>query len=515
MRVFASWPFLFCSLLLPLQPVHARSLLDYIRSYDLNDYSFGAAVAGSQSPYAGSSNSVYAYPYLTSFRHSTLTDDWFLTRGENIGIRYLTDGGWELGVVGRIQTLGFGNAESETLAGLSDRRWAAESGPLIGWRRWPVQVQWRTYWEIPNRHDGMTSELELALPREFARGYFVPGIKLTYLSAAYSNYYFGISPAEATPVHPAYAPGSAVNTWVGLTLGYAVAARWLLTTTVGLEAFDSAISDSPIVARDRRWRASVGLAYNADLFRPRDFPIGDGQQSLTLRIGALHTAVSSKIRRDAENGMPGTDIDIEDFLGIADRETVTEYGAMYRATHYHRFELSYFELLRRSDATLERDIQFGDESFPAGTEVQTGIDTRLWRLVYGFSLMRDGQKELGVSAGLSYAKVETRLTAADAQESERARLETPLPTIGVFGSVALSEDWRLGADIQAFGLKFDRYQGILTYLNLGLDRRFGDHLAAGLGYSYYGIRLEAKDSALHGRFTMRHHGPKLYLNVGF
>jgi hypothetical protein len=361
----------------------------------------------------------------------------------------------------------------------------------------------------------MTSELELALPRGFARGYFVPSIKLTYLSAAYSNYYFGVAPAEATPERPAYAPGSAVNTSVGLTLGYAVAARWLLTTTVGLETFDAAISDSPIVARDRRWRASVGLAYNADLFRPRDFPIGDGQQLVTLRIGALDTTVSSKIRHDAENGVPGSDIDLEDFLGVADRETVTEYGAMYRLTHYHRFELTYFDLLRQSDATLERDIQFGDVSFPAGTEVRTGIDTRLWRLVYGFSLMRDGQKELGVSAGLSYAKVETRLATADLQESERARLETPLPTIGVFGSVALGENWRLGADVQAFGLQFDRYKGMLTYLNLGLDRRFGDHFAAGLGYSYYGIRLESRDSALHGRFTMQHYGPKLYLTVGF
>ena len=125
----------------------AGPILDYIRNYDLNDYALGVSVSRSQNPFAGAPDSTIVYPYLTSFRHSAFTDDWFLIRGENVGFRYITESDWEFGLIGRIQTLGLGGAENDELRGLDKRSWAVEAGPLIGWRRWPVNVQFRSYWE--------------------------------------------------------------------------------------------------------------------------------------------------------------------------------------------------------------------------------------------------------------------------------------------------------------------------------------------------------------------------------
>ena len=84
----------------------AGPVLDFVRDYDLNDYSLGMAVSVSQNPYEGASSSTFAYPYLTSFRHSAFTDDWLLIRDENLGFRFITENDWELGLIGRIQTLG-------------------------------------------------------------------------------------------------------------------------------------------------------------------------------------------------------------------------------------------------------------------------------------------------------------------------------------------------------------------------------------------------------------------------
>ena len=135
------------SVLLAFQPASAGALLDYIRDYDLNNYSLGASVSTSQSPYTGAPNSIIAYPYLTSFQHSAFTDDWFLIRGENIGFRYTTSNDWEFGVIGRIQTLGFGGADSDELRGLDERRWSIEAGPIIGWpRKWISRSLLIHYW---------------------------------------------------------------------------------------------------------------------------------------------------------------------------------------------------------------------------------------------------------------------------------------------------------------------------------------------------------------------------------
>ena len=81
-------------------------LLDYIRNYDLNDYALGVAVSTEQNPHIGAGNGTFAYPYLTTFHHSSMTDDWFLVRDGELGFRRVTDNGWELGAIGRIQTLG-------------------------------------------------------------------------------------------------------------------------------------------------------------------------------------------------------------------------------------------------------------------------------------------------------------------------------------------------------------------------------------------------------------------------
>ncbi len=490
-------------------------MFDYIRNYDLNDYSLGLSISTSQNPFVGATNSTIAYPYLTSFTHSTLNDDWFLVRGENIGFRYVAKSDWEFGVMGRIQTLGFGNSGGDELDGLRERRWTIEAGPLIGWRRWPVQVQFRSYWDVANRHNSNTNELEFSLPRQFERGFFVPSVMLTYLSDGYSSYYYGVSDPEMTPSRPVYEPGAVTNYQVGFTLGYELTPRWLLSTTVGLEFLASGVTASPIVESDRLWSASVGLAYNANLFQPREYHGDPPKLPIEIRLAAFNSTIDTSVIRDESDGQSGGEVDLEDFLGIADRQTIFQLDALLRIGYYHRLELGYFELQRRSMTALERDINFGDETFVSGTEVETSTRSQVVRLAYSYSLMRDQQKELGVSLGVGFLQFEAGLRAESTAQFERVTVNAPLPTIGVFGSVALGSKWRLSADINVFSLDFDRYEGFMSYLSLGLDRKFGDVFGAGIGYNFYGTRLKSKDDSLRGTLRTRYYGPKLYFSLNF
>lgn len=501
--------------LLAAGPAHAGKFLDYIRDYDLNDYALGLAVTSSQNPYLGSDSSLYAYPYLTSFTHSAFTDDWLLIRGENLGIRFVNDSGWEAGLVARVQTLGQGVSGNNELAGITDRNWTIETGPLIGWRRWPVNIQFRSYWEIPQRHDGTTSELEFSLPLQFERGFFVPALRVSYLSGDYSRYYFGVRSSEATPTRLQYRPGSATNVWAGFSMGYQLSPRWLLNSSLGIEQLDSAIAASPLIDRDQLWSATVGFAYNADVFNPRDYHGTRPKKAVEIRVGAFETSIDTDVRQTARTTQTTAPIDIEDLLGAADRETVLQLEAIFRLGYYHQLQLGYFRLDRRSTATLEQDLDFGGELYPAGSEIETDIDSLLVRLSYAYSLMRDDQKELGVMAGLSHFRFDTTITETGSDQPERIRAESPLPTFGIFGSLALGRDWRLGAEVSLFALDFDRYNGLMTYLRLGLQREFGDVFSAGLGYDYYRLKLDARDEDLGGGFTLLHQGPRIFMGFRF
>jgi outer membrane scaffolding protein for murein synthesis (MipA/OmpV family) len=493
----------------------AGRFLDYVRNYDLNDYAVGLAVSSAQNPYIGTARSTFGYPYLTAFRHPAFTRDWLLVRGGDVGFRVVTDTDWELGIVARVQTLGFGNTDSDELLGLRQRQWSVETGPLIGWRGGPVHVQLRSYWGLPSRHGGTTSELELSVPIEFQRGFFVPSVKSSFLSGDYSDYYFGVTPEEATASRPEYGPGAAMNTSLSMTLGYELTPRWLLKTTVGVEFLDSAISNSPLVDRDKLWSGSIGLAYNANIFQPRDYPGTNNQGAFEIRLGAFAGSIDTRILRDASDGARGDDVDLEDTLGITDSQTVAQFDALYRIGSYHRLEVGYFELLRSAIVTAQRDIQFGDQLFPAGADLQTSVSSRVLRLAYAYSLMRDNQKELGVRVGLSYSRLKTTLRADGLEAAEYARVEAPLPTFGIFGRLPLGTHWQLGADVDLFALEFDRYDGYMAYLSLGLERELGENLDAGFGYNFYGMRLRAKDEDLRGTLRIRHQGPKLYLSVKF
>ena len=149
---------------------YAGPLLDYIRNYDLNDYALGIAVSAKQNPFVGAENGLFAYPYLTSFRDSALTNDWLLVRDGDIGVRWLSrNGEWEVGFAGRIQTLGLNDSDAEEVSGIADREWTLEAGPLAGWRGWPIHVGVRVYGEVSDRHDGMTGQVLGNQARVFQR----------------------------------------------------------------------------------------------------------------------------------------------------------------------------------------------------------------------------------------------------------------------------------------------------------------------------------------------------------
>ena len=487
----------------------AGPLIDFIRDYDLNDYSLGVAVSVSQNPYEGASSSTFAYPYLTSFRHSAFTNDWLLIRGENVGLRFITDSDWEFGVIGRIQTLGLGDGN---LPGLEERNWAVETGPLIGWRALPVHAQFRSYWEVPNRHSGGTSELELSLPREFSRGFFVPSVMLMYMSGAYSRYYFGVGESEVAPERAAYDPGATLSYRLGVSLGYQLSSKWLLKTSLGVDILDSAIAASPLIDNDHRWSGSIGLAYNADLFQPKDHGAAMRPGAFVVRASAFSSRFSTDIRRDASSGTAGDDVDFEDFLGDSGSERVLQTEIRYRIGFYHRLKASFFKTDRDLEATLQQDFAFGDELFLAGTEVATRLESRRLSLLYGYSLMRDAQKELGVQAGIMYSRVELDVVAVETGQAENATVNAQLPTMGLFGSVALGESWELGAEIGVFALDLDRYSGYSGQASLTLDRMLGESLALGIGFDYFVTRLESQDEELRGLLRSRNYGPKLYLS---
>jgi hypothetical protein len=117
--------------------------------------------------------------------------------------------------------------------------------------------------------------------------------------------------------------------------------------------------------------------------------------------------------------------------------------------------------------------------------------------------------------GLHVVSLDTDIATDPTGQRSRSVAGTPLPVIGAHASVFLTEKTTLGAKVQVFRTDFDRFEGSLNYAMLDLQHQFGEKVAVGFAYNYYGLKLTSRDSDVNGYLKIRHHGPMLFLSVGY
>jgi hypothetical protein len=68
-------------------------------------------------------------------------------------------------------------------------------------------------------------------------------------------------------------------------------------------------------------------------------------------------------------------------------------------------ELEIFALNRDGTSVATKDFSIGDVTGAAGVRFDTTFDVTIGRITYGYSFIKDSNKELGILAGLHLADV--------------------------------------------------------------------------------------------------------------
>ena len=149
-----------------------EKLVEDLRAIDLNDYAVGIGVTTTSNPYVDGDDSVTPYPYLTKLVPSALDDGVTFSRNGAYGVRWLSNNGFEIGALAKLQTLGYEATDSPMFAGLADRAWTVEVGPSFGWRG-PVHVDWTAFVDLLRNQRGSNHVLRFSVPRAYPRGYLI------------------------------------------------------------------------------------------------------------------------------------------------------------------------------------------------------------------------------------------------------------------------------------------------------------------------------------------------------
>jgi MipA family protein len=456
-------------------------LREILLAFDLNEYAIGGNASTSEDVYVGASGSVTYYPVIMEQFPAAFDDGLVFTRDGAYGLRWAPPSGWELGALVRVQTLGFVEGDSAALAGMPDRPWTLEAGPSLGWRGWPVDVDWTVFFDTFRHQPGSSQSLRLSLPWRRDRVYLIPELAWRRYSDSFVDYYFGVPDSAATAARPAYS-GEATDGWsAAISWGVRISSAWLVSGRLGVERFGSGIAASPLVAADERLFASVQVAYDRPLFKRDDDSVQARVPSAEVRASFADVAGDTWFATVQPLAAAGEPQEQEDTLGYL--------AATVHVAQRQRIDASFFDALH-------------DSALQDGTRAAL----RALYLGYSFAVLDDAQKELNVGAGLHASRVE--VTLPDPAQSFERSSRAPMPAVAATAEARFARKLVAHAEAAWFLLDYDGDSGRRLLLVAGLEHRTFRRVGLGIGYLFNRVSLEMDDAA-GGRVDFDYRGPVL------
>jgi hypothetical protein len=236
-----------------------------------------------------------------------------------------------------------------------------------------------------------------------------------------------------------------------------------------------------------------------------------------LRISYFAPTVDTFLRLDRTTGQAGTELQVEDDLGMEAKPNQARAELIFRLGERNRLRVDYFKLTRYGDKVLDSTIAFGDQTFLAGERAQTLIDWRQLTFTYTRSVLYFDKFELGAGLGISLLETKARgeVVARNVREQEDA--VAPFPTFALDATWRISKRWSLNLRGQTFTANLDDFDGSLSDYHGDIQYRWRKNFAFGLGYTSLKIKASSTDveQDMPGRFDQDISGPEFFIRASF
>lgn len=234
----------------------------------------------------------------------------------------------------------------------------------------------------------------------------------------------------------------------------------------------------------------------------------------TLELGAFYSRSSTEASLGPSGGGTGVVINFEDTLGLEDRNWLGIGGFLWRISERWRLEVDYFKLGRDATRTLATDVTWGDQTFTAGTTVNSSYDFTDYRISAGYSFFKRRDKELGAGFGVHVAKIDASL-ATTGGIVEGSDVTAPLPVLNLYGTFALTNEWAVRMRLDWLSLNYDIYSGDLRNTAIDVLYRPFRNVGFGLGVRNLVLNVEIDDPTWHGKARTVFTGPTVFMSVSF
>ncbi|WP_337966227.1 hypothetical protein [uncultured Flavobacterium sp.] len=238
-----------------------------------------------------------------------------------------------------------------------------------------------------------------------------------------------------------------------------------------------------------------------------------------VTAGAFFPINNTEVEVGSNNGNFGNLIDFEKDLGFNKSSQSFTATFEWRISRRSRLGSEYFYLNRSSTKVLQKDIEFGDHTYPVDARVSAFMDNQIIRIYYGYAFISKPKYEIGalIGAHVMLIDVGLRLEGQTQQLEYRDNFSVtaPLPDIGVWGEFVLGKKWGLYANFNYLAVKINDIDGRLLSYNLSVLYNVYKNFSLTAGYTGLNIRVDAQKERLNGFFKWGYNGPTIAATYSF
>lgn len=227
----------------------------------------------------------------------------------------------------------------------------------------------------------------------------------------------------------------------------------------------------------------------APLDRPRGFAY----------VGAFFvTDIDSNLAVFGQDLPLGARVDISRELGLRSSLNVPRLAVGWRfgRTRSHALSFGWYDLSREGRRNIGFEIELPDDTIiPVGIQVDSFINSEIYRVSYTWFFHDDGKVALGFGGGFFVGNLGAgiRVEGLTLERGGEESLTAPLPVIGARIRYQITPKLGLLANSDWFLVDYEQYRGVLLDLQLFVNHQTFKHVGFGAGMNLQGLDLEVDD----------------------
>lgn len=210
-------------------------------------------------PYKNVDNIILPSPFIY------YNDDLFYVKWTRVGMYFYgsksDDLSWAFSLTAQPRIYGYKASDSVYLNGMDERKNSLEAGLAFSLKKEKAFLDIMLLTDILHENSAWIAQTEVGYDFKLGKLQLYPSLLVTYQSAAFSDYYYGVKSTETTATRAQYSAQSGLQLGVQTYIKYPLTDKLSTLINLHAEKLSSEATASPLVEDDYIYSGLVSLIY--------------------------------------------------------------------------------------------------------------------------------------------------------------------------------------------------------------------------------------------------------------